>query len=158
MVKRRLRIIDVEAMAAQTGRPEWRRLRVLIAVILIVLTVQGWTGDTANIFVTTSTTSASSSLGGALRTISAAGPILIWHASEGALVLALSLAVLSLSVRAKPKSVRICAILGTFMVVSAGIGGLSFVLSGFQYGGGSAEMGGSFIGAYAFYFMELYYA
>ena len=66
MVKRRLRIIDVEAMAAQTGRPEWRRLRVLIAVILIVLTVQGWTGDTANIFVTTSTTSASSSLGGRL--------------------------------------------------------------------------------------------
>jgi len=44
------------------------------------------------------------------------------------------------------------------MVVSAIIGGVLFVLSGFSAGGNSAQMGGSFIGAYAFYFIELYYA
>jgi hypothetical protein len=43
-------------------------------------------------------------------------------------------------------------------VVVAGVGGLFFVLSGFTNNGKSAQMGGSFIGAYAFYFMELHYA
>ena len=60
--------------------------------------------------------------------------------------------------KAKPKSIRICAILGLVYVVVAGVGGLLFVLSGFTNNGNSAQMGGSFIGAYAFYFMELYYA
>ena len=44
------------------------------------------------------------------------------------------------------------------MGVSAIIGGVLFVLFGFSSGGVSAQMGGSFIGAYAFYFIELYYA
>jgi hypothetical protein len=145
-------------MAAQVGRSEWRRLRVLLVLTLIVLTVQGWTGDTTNLFATTTTTASSSSLPGAVQTIENAGPILVWHATEGMLVLALSLVVLAMSIRSKPRSVRVCAILGTLAVVSALIGGLSFVLSGFQDSGSSAQMGGSFIGAYAFYFIELYFA
>lgn len=44
------------------------------------------------------------------------------------------------------------------MVVSAIMGGDLFVLSGFSAGGSSARIGGSFIGAYAFYFIKLYYA
>ena len=58
----------------------------------------------------------------------------------------------------KPRNVQIPAFLGLGMVVSAIIGGVLFVLSGFSAGGSSAQMGGSFIGAYAFYFIELYYA
>ena len=58
----------------------------------------------------------------------------------------------------KRRSVRICTILGTIAVFSAAVGGFLFVLSGFANGGNSAQMGGSFIGAYAFYFMALYYA
>jgi hypothetical protein len=145
-------------MSGQVGKPQWRNLRILIVVTLVVTTAQGWTGDTANLFVTTYTASASSSLGGIASTIAGAGPFLIWHASEGVLILALSLTVLAFSLRSKPKSVKICASLGTLMVVSAGIGGLMFVSSGFQSAAASAQMGGSFIGAYAFYFMELYYA
>jgi hypothetical protein len=120
-------------MEQAVSRPEWRKLRILIAVTLIVLTAQGWTGDTANLFVTTYTASAGNSIAGAFHIIAAAGSILVWHAAEGVLVFALSLGVLALSLRAKAKSIRICAILGTFMVVSAGIGGLLFVLSGFRH-------------------------
>ena len=83
---------------------------------------------------------------------------LIWHAFEGIAIFALSLILLAFSIKAKPKSIRICAILGLVYVVVAGVGGLLFVLSGFTNNGNSAQMGGSFIGAYAFYFMELYYA
>jgi len=49
------------------------------------------------------------------------------------------------------------SILGSVMIISALIGGLVFLLSGFSAAGSSAQMGGSFIGAYAFYFMELYF-
>jgi hypothetical protein len=43
-------------------------------------------------------------------------------------------------------------------VIVARIGGLFFVLSGVMNNGNSVQMGGGFIGAYAFYFMELHYA
>ena len=142
---------------AAPARQDWRKLRIAIVVTLIVITAQGWTGDTANLFVTTAPAAATSSLSGALQTISAAGLILEWHASEGLLILGLSLVVLAMSLRSKPRSIRAAAILATFMVISAGIGGLMFVLSGFQSAPASAQMGGSFIGAYAFYFIELYY-
>jgi hypothetical protein len=42
-------------------------------------------------------------------------------------------------------------------MLSAAYGGLRFVMSGFADGGKSAEMGGSFILAYACYFLALYY-
>jgi hypothetical protein len=86
------------------------------------------------------------------------GFFLVWHAFEGIAIFALSLVVLAFSIKAKPKSIRICAILGLVYEVVAGVGGLLFVLSGFTNNGNSAQMGGGFIGAYAFYFMELYYA
>jgi hypothetical protein len=145
-------------MSETVGKPEWRNLRILVVVTLIVMTVQGWTGDTANLFVVTYTTATADSFSTVLQNVSGAGPILVWHAAEGLAVLALSLAVLAMSIRSKPKSIRILSVLGTFMVASAVVGGYLFVASGFQDSAGSAQMGGSFIGAYAFYFMELYYA
>ena len=83
--------------------------------------------------------------------------MLLIHAFIGILILAFASVVLVFSIRAKPRSVQIPAILGLVMVVSAAIGGIFFVLSGFSIGGNSAQMGGCFIGAYAFYFIELYY-
>jgi multisubunit Na+/H+ antiporter MnhB subunit len=71
---------------------------------------------------------------------------LIWHAFEGIAIFALSLIVLAFSIKAKPKSIRICAVLGLVYVV-AGVGGLFFVLSAFTNNGNSAQMGGGFIGA-----------
>jgi uncharacterized membrane protein len=122
------------------------------------MTVQGWTGDSVNLFVTFPSDPVSQSASGFAQAIAAAGPITIWHTSEGFLLLVLAMLVLSLSIKNKPKSIRITALLGLFFIVMAGIGGLLFVFSGFQNNPSSAQMGGSFIGAYAFYFIELYYA
>jgi hypothetical protein len=83
---------------------------------------------------------------------------LVWHAFEGGLLLILSLLVLALSLRKKPRSILVCSLLGLLMVVSATIRGILFVLSGFQANPSYAQMGGSFIGAYAFYVLELYFA
>jgi multisubunit Na+/H+ antiporter MnhB subunit len=69
------------------------------------------------------------------------GFFLIWHAFEGIAIFALSLIVLAFSIKAKPKSIRICAVLGLVYVVVAGVGGLFFVLSGFTNNGNSAQMG-----------------
>jgi len=126
--------------------------------VLTVLTVQGWTGDTVNLFAVFPSDPAPSSFGGFSQALIEAGPILVWHAFEGGLLLILSLLVLALSLRKKPRSVLVCSLLGLLMIVSATIGGILFVLSGFQANPSSAQMGGSFIGAYAFYFLELYYA
>ena len=135
------------------------RLRILMVVVLVILTVQGWFGDTTNLFVTTSSASTIPfSLSALIPRILSYGPILIWHAAEGFLLLILSLITIALAFAwSKKTSVRLMTILGSIMIISAAIGGLSFVASGFTAGGSSAQMGGSFIGAYAFYFMALYF-
>jgi len=134
------------------------RLRILLVVMLITLTIQGWFGDTVNIFVAPPGTSTTVPFSSLIQTISSYGFLLIWHAFEGLFLVILALVLIGASFKwSKKRSVRITSILGAFMVISAAIGGLSFVLSGFNAGGSSAQMGGSFIGAYAFYFMELYY-
>jgi hypothetical protein len=141
--------------ASKTG---WHRLRLLIVATLIALTVEGWFGDTANIFlIPTTPPTVEQSASGIFQAITNIGPGLLIHAFIGIVLLAFASVVLAFSIRLKPRNVQIPAILGLVMVVSAAIGGVFFVLSGFSNGGNSAQMGGSFIGAYAFYFIELYY-
>ena len=149
-------------MTVPVGLPSkagWHRLRQVIVITLILLTVQGWFGDTVNIFlVPTTPPTVDQSFNGILQAIENIGPTLVIHAFLGLTILAFSIIVLGLSLKNKPRNVQVPAILGLVMVVSAIIGGVVFVLSGFSAGGNSAQMGGSFIGAYAFYFIELYYA
>jgi len=135
------------------------RLRILLVVILVNLTVQAWFGDTVNLFVTTGTApSVGFSIGAIISLIMSFGPILIWHAFEGLALLVLSLVAIGLALAwSKKRSVRVSAIIGSIMIISAVYGGLSFVASGYTDAGSSAQMGGSFLGAYAFYFMALYF-
>jgi len=141
------------------ARPNWRTLRRLIVVTLVLLTIQGWFGDTVNLFtIPPGPVSVEASAGGLLTAVINVGPTLIAHAFIGIALLALSVVVLAFSLRSKPRSIQIASILGLIMIISALIGGTLFVLSGFANNGVSAQMGGSFIGAYAFYFIELYYA
>jgi hypothetical protein len=42
-------------------------------------------------------------------------------------------------------------------MLSAALGGYFFVMSGFSDGGNSAQMGGSYIAAYACYFLTMCY-
>ncbi len=135
------------------------RLRILLVLVLLLLTIQGWFGDTTNIFVTTGTANpVAFSIGAIIPVVISYGPILIWHVIEGFILIGLSLFVIPLTFAwSNKRSVRIMSILGFAAIVSAAFGGLSFVASGFTVGGSSAQMGGSFIGAYAFYFMALYF-
>jgi heme A synthase len=136
----------------------WRPLRISVAITLILLTIQGWTGDVVNIFVTTSPTpTVSQSLGGFFQAVVNGGPLLIWHGMEGILILLSAIGVLVISLRYRRRSAKIAAALGLFFVLSAALGGYLFVLSGLMNGGNSAQMGGSFIGAYAFFFLTLWY-
>lgn len=129
--------------------------------MLIIISVQGWFGDFVNIFVAPSTgiTPPPFSISGFLHTVQSYGFFLIYHTYEGILLVILGTITAVLAFKWSSKwSVRICAILGLGSLASAGVGGLLFILSGFSYGGYSSDMGGSFIGAYAFYFLTLYYA
>jgi hypothetical protein len=151
-----------EVQAAQESKIAFRpvhRLRILFVAVLVILTAQGWFGDTTNLFVKTSSASQIPfTLGAIITRIETYGPILIWHATEGLILLILSLITIALAFAWSNKlSVRIMSILGSAMVISAVVGGLSFVVSGFTAAGSSAQMGGSFIGAFAFYFMALYF-
>lgn len=85
------------------------------------------------------------SASGALKAVVNVGPTLIVHAFLGIAILAFAAAVVAFSLRAKPRNVQVLAILGLVMVVSAIIGGILFVLSGFSNNGVSVQMGGSFI-------------
>jgi hypothetical protein len=73
------------------------------------------------------------------------------------LLITLSLVVLGLSFRSKNTYLQILSLLAMAAVISAMVGGVLFVLSGFQNNADSAQMGGSFIGAYAFCLLELYF-
>jgi len=138
-----------------------RRYRILVVVMLLILSVQAWFGDFVNIFVAPATgvTPPPFSVSGFFEGVESLGFTLIWHTFEGIalVVLGASLAVLSFT-WSKSRSVRICSLLGFTFVILAGMGGALFVLSGFSNGGNSMQMGGSFIAAYALYFMTLYYS
>lgn len=138
-----------------------RGFRVLLVVVLVVMTVQGWFGDTVNIFVAPASgiTPPVFSMQAFFQTVQTYGFLLIYHAYEGIALVVLGGLAIALAFQWSPKrSVRICAILSFIFVISAAVGGYLFVLSGFSNGGNSAQMGGSFIGAYALYFLTLYYA
>ena len=140
------------------GRMASKNLRILIVVILILLTAQGWTGDFANLFAVFPTGSFSGSMTGFLQALDSAGIIVIYHAVEGAMLIAISAGILVLSFKSSNStSLRSCAILGLGTVVAAAMGGILFVSSNFTNNANSAQMGGSFIGAYAFFFMTLYF-
>jgi hypothetical protein len=136
-------------------------MRILLVAILIIMTIQGWFGDTVNIFVAPANgiTPPPFSMAGFFQLVNSSSFLLIYHTYEGVLLVVLAVVSVVLSFTwSKSRAVRICTIIAMLAVISAGVGGFLFVLSGYANGGNSAQMGGSFIGAYAFYFMALYYA
>lgn len=130
-------------------------------LILVVLTIQGWFGDTTNLFVIPANGLAvanGNSFQAFFATVTSHGFILMWHSMEGILLILLAIIVTVFSFMwSKKTSVRVVTILGLFFVLSAAYGGYSFAFSGFTDAAKSAQMGGRFIGAYAFYFIELYF-
>lgn len=147
------------AQAAPPADP-LRGLKLMTVLNIILLSVQGWTGDVANLFAVFPS-GAVSGLDQFFQSLSASGPgpITEWHGLEGIVILLISggIAVASFR-RSNSRGVRAVALLGLFFVLAAALGGYLFVLSGFTADGNSAQMAGSFIGAYAMYFLVLYYS
>ena len=133
------------------------RLRVSIVLLLILLSFQGWLGDYVNLFAVFPSGTVDISFSGFSKALTDAGIMEVIHGSLGFLILGTSLVVLVISLRSKATKVKVASVLGLSAVLSALIGGVLFVFSGFSDNGSSAQMGGSFIAAYAFFFIELYY-
>jgi len=134
-----------------------RPLRLSIVATLLLLTLQGWLGDFVNVFVTTSSTS-SVSFSDFTQALVNQGPVVVVHALIGFLIFFSGIGVLVVALKHRDRRVKIAAALALLAVVSAGVGGILFVLSGLSAGGSSMQMGGSYIAAYALYFITLYYS
>jgi hypothetical protein len=139
-------------------RPYSRTLLGLIIAVLTVLTAQGWTGDFVNLFAVFPSGLVSHTFGGFTHALINAGRMEVTHAILGSVLAALAIVILFIAFRFNTsRGVRVCSVLGFLGILSAAYGGISFVLSGFQINGSSAQMGGSFIGSYASYFLVLYF-
>jgi hypothetical protein len=151
------------AMSASAERPvKARVLRALVVATLVVLAAQGWFGDYVAIFITPANGIArpSPTLDGFAHELQQLpSPFFpAWHAIEGIVLLLLAVAVLVLSFTwSRSRGVRIWSVVGLLSMLAAALGGYLFVNSGFGDGGSSAQMGGSFIGAFTSYFLVLYY-
>jgi heme A synthase len=138
-----------------------RKFRILLVLMLVTLAIQGWLGDTVNIFYAPASgvTPPTYTMAGFFGEVQSAGYSLVSHTVIGIILVILSGIVLGLSFRwSKSRAVRITSALGFLSVVSAAVGGFFFVMSGFANGGNSAQMGGSFISAFALFFLALFYA
>lgn len=145
-------------MKANITRASLHKLRIIIVVLLAFMTFQGWLGDTINLFAVFPTVTVNYSLTGFIEAVSAVGPLLIIHILNACLLLILGIVVVIMTFkRTESKGARISSILGVWFIISAIIGGILFVLSGFSNNAYPAQMGGSFIAAYAAYFVVLYY-
>jgi hypothetical protein len=139
-------------------KPYSRPLLVFVIHILIGLTIQGWLGDFVNLFAVFPNGTVGHALGSFFRAVKAAGNMDVGHAILAALLLIFAIAILVVAFRGVVgMGARICAIIGLIAILSAAYGGIAFVFSGFKSNGNSMQMGGSFIGAYASYFLVLFF-
>src|ERR1700730_12153794 len=84
------------------------RLRIFLVINLIILTIQGWFGDTVNIFVAPPGTNSTVPFSSLISTIASYGPLLILHAFEGFVLLIISIALVVASFKwSKNRNARI---------------------------------------------------
>jgi hypothetical protein len=90
--------------------------------------------------------------------IDALAKLAIYHKVAGFVVGGISILVLIFAfIRRSSIYVRIFAVLGFIITLIAGIGGFLFVKSGFQDRWALGQMSDSFVGAYAAYFLQVFF-
>jgi hypothetical protein len=90
----------------------WRPLRLSIVATLLLLSIQGWTGDFVKVFLTsTYSTNVSQSISGFFQAVLAGGPALTVHEMLGFLIRLSSIGVLIVSLRCRRRRVKIGAAL-----------------------------------------------
>lgn len=136
----------------------FKKLRISVVVLLVLLFVQYEFGIAINIAnpptLPAFSFSDNSAFNNALNT---AGGLAQPHAILGFLVWLVSLVILVLSLRTGIRSVQIFGSLMLLSITVAGMGGSFFVQSGFTNDQASHTMAASFILAYSFAFLELYF-
>jgi len=149
----------VQASPEIRARDALRPLKLMTVANIVLLSVQAWTGDVVNLF-SSFPSGTVNGVGGAVQELQSAGPgpLAIYHGVQGVVILILAIGISALAFGTKSRGVRIASLLALASVVAAAIGGYYFVFSGFTSDGNSAQMGGSFIGAYAMNFLVLYYS
>ena len=145
--------------ATQTGVRSWRPLRIMIVVTLVLITLQVALGEIVGAGGNyPSTGTPINSIGDLITAMSnAAGPMIFVHVGNGLLILIAALGTLFLALRYHKRSETTAVVLGFVAVILALLGGYVFADSDFQNGGGIILMVNSALGAYAFFFLALYY-
>ena len=137
---------------------QFKSLRVMIVITLILLTIQYELGMAVNL---SPNLPELAPFGFSLAKISdalhLAGPMALVHAGLGSLLTLLSILTLILSLRSKTRSVQIFGSLGFLTMLVAMTGGILFTLSGFQEDHYSLAMASNFILTFIFNFLELYF-
>ena len=134
-----------------------RRFRIVVVIELVFLAVQGWAGDSVNLFAGYPSSYGASYLS-TIESVTNVEPILLYHEFGALIILALGVVLAGASIKMRNKTLVVSSLLALSAVISALVGGLLFVLSGFSQDGFSAQMGGSYIAAYGLYLVLLYYS
>jgi hypothetical protein len=122
--------------------------------ILVVMSIQALSGNWITFFLILpgGPANLSQSFIGALVKVA------IYHKLMGFMIGGISILILVFTlVRRSSIYVRIFAVLGFIITVIAGIGGFLFVNSGFQDRWALGQMADGFVGAYAAYFLQLFF-
>jgi hypothetical protein len=129
-----------------------KALWILTLIMLVILTLQGFSGNWITFFLILPGVPANLSQ----TFIGAVSRLAAYHVVAGFIAGLISILVLIFAFMHRSSIyVRIFAILGLIITASAGMGGFLFVKSGFQDRWPLGQMADSLIGAYAAYFLQL---
>ncbi len=141
-------------MSEKSQRTFSMALWISTLAMLVVLSVQAFSGNWITFFLILPGAPANLSK----TFINAMSQLATYHIVAGFITGCISVLVLIFAfIHRSSTYVRIFAVLGFIITASAGIGGFLFVKSGFQDRWALGQMTDSFIGAYAAYFLQLFF-
>ncbi len=131
--------------------------RVIVMMILTLLALQFELGMTVNVSDPKAIPPFGFSLNGVSNALNQVGVPAVVHAALGVWLVIFSVVNLIFALRTGVRSVQIFGSLALLTVTLAAVTGLLFTLSGFQMDGYTEGMATTFLLAFSFYFMELYF-
>jgi len=132
----------------------WKGLWISTIAVLVLLTVQGFSGNWITLFLILP--GGPANLGD--KFIQAMIGLSVYHSGMGFAMGCISVLTFVLAFTSRSSMyVRILAVLGFVITVSAAIGGMLYVSSGYKDRWSLGQMMDSFVGAYAAYFLQLFF-
>lgn len=141
-------------MSEKVQRISSKALWISTLAILVVLSLQALSGNWITFFLILPGAPANLSQ----TFINELSQLAVYHVVAGFIIGAVSILVLIFAfIHRSSTYVRTFAVLGFIIAASAGMGGFLFVKSGFQDRWPLGQMTDSFVGAYAAYFLQLFF-